>query len=142
MECLYSIGEVRYYQGNKKKSEEVLNKLLDIYHKKYGSIEKYLNYNGFEAARCYNIGRIYLILGNILKAEELFERMTSCRKCNSCKFQVCFEALIGKGMIYEQEGNTNKAVSCYKEALLHDVNNSFCRYAIKRLSARKTKTFI
>jgi tetratricopeptide (TPR) repeat protein len=133
IECLYAIGEAYYYQGNKKKSEEAANNVLNLYYKKYNSTQKYVSFNGFEAARCFNIGRIYILLGNVQKAKELFERMTTCRKCNSCKYKDCFEAIIGKGMISEREGNIKKAVSYYNEALSYDVNNSFCRYAIRRL---------
>lgn len=72
------------------------------------------------------------------KALELIERALGMRRCDTCDYGMCEEALYEKGLILEMMGRINEALSCFREALGQNGHNArYERKIANILSKRK-----
>lgn len=66
----------------------------------------------------YRIGAFYFFMEDYDKAREYFEQALNRQLCNKCVECVCHEASYWAGIFYEDRGELDKALACYKRALL------------------------
>ncbi|BCJ94266.1 hypothetical protein acsn021_18350 [Anaerocolumna cellulosilytica] len=134
---LYYMGKAYYYMGDKDKAKAVMTEVMEYYIRTYGSISQYLSSSSYKPIRNYVIGIIYYYSGEIEKAREHLEKVDSNIICRQCKYSVCYEALIGKGLLLEYERKYAEAVRYYQEA--KDITtDAYCHFLINRLKKAKS----
>lgn len=82
-----------------------------------GEFDKALSDARYKPCNLYNIGIIYLCMGDIDKAKEFISRISDCNLCVMCECADCFEYYFGMGLIAEVEGRKDEAVKCYEKAI-------------------------
>ena len=82
-----------------------------------GEFDKALSDARYKPCNLYNIGIIYLCMGDIDKAKEFISDIPDCRLCVMCECADCFEYYFGMGLIAEVEGRRDEAVKCYEKAI-------------------------
>ena len=102
--------------GNQGKAQEYFDKVLKAIEEEYGTVTAYYDFQGSRPARLYMLGLMYYAVQDYEKAKECFDKMTQGRKCKFCHYKTCYEALFGRALIYETEGEMEKAASLYEEA--------------------------
>ena len=102
--------------GNQAKAQAYFDKALKMIEAEYGSLTDYYDFPGYRPARLYNLGLMYYAVQDYKKAKECFDKMTQGRKCKFCHYKTCYEALLGRALIYEVEGKMGEAAILYEEA--------------------------
>ena len=66
------------------------------------------------------------------KAQEYCNDMTACSMCDGCMREECEDYYELLGFLYEAEGNTEKALICYKRAVEIDTDNYVARWKVEK----------
>lgn len=119
------------YQEAKKHAQQALSCFQNS---DEGEWEDYLAYKPFAPARTATMGWIYLCLGKKEDAVQCFRSMENMTRCRQCRYQKCFESSLYMGDFYASEGELEKALAEYEEALRR---NPHCDEAIAAI--RKIK---
>lgn len=108
-------GDILYAQNKKKEAEEA-----------YQTAVKKKDSEPFQEAVKYNqLGRLYANSGEYKKARELYDQAITIDP-------YYIEGTTNKGITYEKEGNWDKALASYRQALDIEKNDSFAMVLAKK----------
>lgn len=117
--------EALWRSGKKKQAAEEMEKML-VMLKEYGE-SKYYGIDN-QAMHRFNIALGLLFGGNISEAEQIFRQMLNGRRCRSCHYCKCFEALYGLGYVRLMAGQADEAFAYFQEALSVNPTDAICCY--------------
>lgn len=89
------------------------------------------SYVGLEASGpsyMYRLGELYLYGGDTQKAEEYFERMMKCHRCDFCHYGGCFEAYLGMGLVRIWQKRYDEAEAYLRRCLEINPHSTLCKY--------------
>lgn len=69
------------------------------------------------ARKNYLLAYALWVQGNYAKANEHLNKVFTSRKCESCKYSMCYKAIALKGLILEKTGDIKGGIKCMKDAL-------------------------
>ena len=69
------------------------------------------------ARKNYLLAYAYWVQGNYAKANEHLNKVFTSKKCESCKYHMCYKAIALKGLILEKTGDIKGGIKCMKDAL-------------------------
>lgn len=109
------LGDILYRKGRKKQASVEYKKAVQT---KSGA--------DFQKAEAHDkFGRLQASLGNLQQARELYDQAVAIDP-------YLIEATTNKGMTYEKEGNWDKALDAYREALVMNKDDVFAEALAKR----------
>lgn len=121
------------------KAKVYFEKSLKMIQDRYEYLENYLNYRPFSPLRHYEIGCLYMAIGEIVHARHYFDKMRNLKKCRHCEYTQCYKYLEGQGKLYEMQGKFTKACECFKRALEINPASGMSKYYLKRLKHKGGK---
>lgn len=121
------------------KAKVYFEKSLKMIQDRYEYLENYLNYRPFAPLRHYEIGCLYMAIGETARARHYFDKMRSLKKCRHCEYAQCYKYLEGQGKLYEMQGEFTKARECFNHALEINPASGISKYYLKRLKNKGDK---
>lgn len=134
-DACYDLMKCYYYRGEIEQVKKYFNYVMEDYKRTYGGVEQYLRPNPYLLARLYDLVCGHIYIGDIEQAEKYLEQMKTGQKCRNCTLSCCKEYYLGKGMIYEQKGEKEKALACYKKVSEMSPNLWMSKKKIEQLEA-------
>lgn len=135
------INLVRSYSAlkNVQMAKVYFNKALQMIETRYETLENYLQYKPLAPLHYYQIGCLYLAIGDGILAKQYFDQIHNMTRCRHCEYSACYEALEGQGMIYMMQGEVDKAMRCFKQALTINEASGISKYYLKKLKNKGVK---
>ena len=99
--------------GKEDEAKEYANKGLEFIPE-----EVDYRFNHCEALIYQSAGGLYVVSGDMEKAEECFKRVESVKMCDGCLFRGCIDLHFEKGNMYELLGEDEKALEEYEKGLV------------------------
>ena len=112
------------YMGDKEEAVKYADKSLENLVKAYGSVDKYLNYARYTPLRACRLSGLFLIKEGKESALKYLDMIDSCKKCEHCDFGVCVDKLERLGFLAEMDGEYEKAIEYFEEAIRFGGNDS------------------
>lgn len=117
--------EALWRVGKKKHAEKAMEAMFDML-RGYGE-EKYYGIDNQPMYR-FNIAMGLLFGGKAEEAEQIFKEMLNGRRCRSCHYCQCFEALYGLGYVRLMAGQADEAYGYFQKALAVNPEDAICCY--------------
>ena len=117
--------EALWRLGKRKQAAKVMEEMIEMLGQ-YGEARFY----GIDNQPMYrfNIAMGLLFGGKTSEAEQIFKQMLAGRRCRSCHYCKCFEALYGLGYVLLMAGQADEAFTYFQEALSVNPTDAICRY--------------
>ena len=138
LSCL-DLAKVYAEKGNDKRAKAFAEEALLTVRRVYTSEEIYASYKPSLPINNYQLGNIFLLLGDFEKAEKHFSACISSDECSHCKSTNCFEGYFGLGKLHEAKGNLDRAEEYYQKTVALDDSYLFVRY-LEALQNKKNPT--
>lgn len=136
---LLRLMEVYYEEGNQEKVKEYAEYFMEGLEEKYAfhqaeSPEKqFVDSLGEQRTNRFMMGVYWLFLGDLKKAWAYWNQMQSCQRCADCQMSECSDFLQFSAMLYEAEGNDEKAYTLYREARRKNQWNRYVEWKERKL---------
>ena len=103
--------------GDKEKAVESADRSLECLEKIYDSVEEYLGFERYTPLRACKIGGLYLIKEGREGALRYLDMIDHCKKCEHCECPECVDKMERLGFIAEIDGDYEKAIEYYEDAI-------------------------
>lgn len=127
-----------WVQGNRLMAKKYADKFMEELKQKYAfnpsqsAEEQYINSIYGHKSNLFDMAIYCLCYGDIKKAWKYCNDMTACSMCDGCMREECTDYYELLGLLYEIEGNAEKALICYKKALEVDKDNYLVRWKVEK----------
>lgn len=96
----------------------------------------YLAYGPYKPAREGLMGWLYLAVGDRERGRKLFEQMNQGYRCKGCRYPGCYEKYLYQGLYHEMEGELERAMEEYREAIRLNPHSLEVKCALENLQKR------
>ncbi|MCI8948805.1 MAG: tetratricopeptide repeat protein [Lachnospiraceae bacterium] len=133
------LARAYYMLGQKKMAKKHALASLENFRKSGRDEENYLEFRGYAPARLASFGWIYLCIGDVEKAKQLFRKMDQIMRCKSCRFHGCYESFLYMGYVYLGQGQYKLALQQFQKAFQLNPESNEARCAVEKLDKRQKK---
>ncbi len=106
-----------FFLGDRENAVKCVEKSLENLEKAYGSVEEYLNFARYTPLRACRLSGLFLIKSGKEEALRYLDMIDTCKKCEHCEFSVCVDKLERLGTMAELDGDYEKALEYFEEAI-------------------------
>ena len=121
VETCYHLKKQKELAGYFKRAQKILNALPQ-------KEESYVGILSSAPSYLFSLGELYLYGGDIEKAEQYFQRMLSCHRCDFCHYNGCYEAQLGMGLVRLFQKRFEEAEAYFRRCLEINPHNKTCKY--------------
>ncbi len=131
LSTLILMVETCYHLKKKKERDSYFQRAQKVLESLPQGEESYIGLKASAPSYLYNLGELYLYGGDPDRAEQYFERMIKCHRCDFCHYGGCFEAYLGLGLVRIHQKRFEEAERFLRRCLEIKPNSIVCKYYLE-----------